>query len=187
MSADNQIVKSYLPGEPAGTGEFQEELVNQQLNDALSAGTIDGILMKSGYSSVYDHHVVVRKELSDYVTYTNLQSEINNTLVYDFGDYTSNKKLYVKSNANPLSQSIPTMSHITRRGEIAVDNYDGSLYLLGSEGTVVQKVDAGTINGHVVEVDVLASDYLDQQAIKDLINSAFDYDSVTNTLTIKTV
>lgn len=188
---DSQVVKSYNPGDPAGTGAFQEELKNQQLNDALSSGTVDQILMKSGYGAVYDHHVAIKKDLAAFITIEDVIVQIANTNTYDFGEYVTSKELFIKSNINPAQLSVPTTSHIRRRGEIAVDNFDGSLYLLGEGGTAVVKVDAGTVNGFVVERDVLAGSggdaMLSRDEIRTLINSAFTYDAPTNSLTIRAV
>lgn len=184
---NGQVIRSYAPD----GGALQEEIQNQQLNDALAAGTVDGILMKTGYSAVYDHHVVIKKNLASFVTITDVIDQIGNTNVYDFGDYSSSKKLYIKSNSDASSQSVPTTSHITRRGEIAVDNFDGSLYLLGNAGADVVKVDAGTVNGFVIQKDVLSgaggTAMMTRDEIKALINSAFDYNSGSNTLTISAV
>lgn len=190
---NGQIIKSYAPGDPAGTGAFQEEIQNQQLNDALQAGTIDAILMKTGYSAVYDHHIVIKKDLASFITIDDVIDQISITATYDFGDYAfSDRRLFVKSNSNYASApATPTTAHITQPGELAVDNYDGALYLLGAGGTQVVKVDAGTVNGFVVQRDVLAgageTAMMTRGEIRAMINSAFSYNAGTNSLTINTI
>ena len=57
--------------------------------------------------------------------------------------------------------------------------------MLGNQGTEVVKVDAGSVNGFTIERDVV--DMLNETEIKALINSAFSYDALTNSLTISTV
>ncbi len=195
MSTDinAQIIKSYAPGDPAGAGAFQEELQNQQLNDALQAGTVDAILMKTGYSAVYDHHVVIKKDLGAFVTIAEVINQIAITPTYNFGDYLySDQRLYVKSNSTyATTQATPTTAHITHPGELAVDNFNGALYLLGNGGTQVVKVDAGTVNGFVVQKDVLSgageTAIMTRGEIRAMINSAFSYNAGTNSLTIRTI
>lgn len=188
---DSQVIKSYLPGDPSGTGAFQEELKNQQLNDALNSGTVDAILMKTGYGAIYDHHVVIKKDLVGFTTSQEVQIIVDQTTVYDFGDYNSTKRLYVKSNIDPTQKQAPTLAHFGRRGEMAVDNFDGSLYTLkrNAENTAdeVTKIDAGTVNGYTIETNIIAAEYLNSTEIKVLINSLFTYDAATNSLTISAV
>lgn len=185
---DSQVIYSYNPGDPQGSGAFQEELKNQQLNEALASGTVDNITMKTGYGGTGPYSVAIQKDLGQFITLPDVTTEINNTNTYNFGNYTSTKKLYVKSSANYATQkAVPVINTQLSIGEIAIDNFDASLYLLGASGTQVKKVDAGSVNGFVVETNVTTAGYVDRNTVIALINSAFVYDSVTNSLTIKTI
>lgn len=200
-----EVVRSYIPGSDVNTPDYNE-VHNQQLNEALQAGTVEGILMKTGYVAQYDYNVVVKRDIAGFITRADLDLAINNAS-FNFGGYDENtRNLQVKHNLDfdtidhPI---VPSISQITKAGEIAIDNYDGSLYLRaygkthsnpsGTPSPRIVKVDAGTVNGYVVERDVLDSTdpngggILNKTEIVNLINGAFVYDPALNKLTIRKV
>jgi len=201
MAIDSEYVKLYPQGDDVSSGEIK----NQQLNDALATGTVNRILLKSGYipSSAYD--VVIKQNLDDYAKLTEISTalslaSLNYRTFQEFPrnpDKTFQLKYSGTYNAVPAA---PTYTNLNLPGEIAVDNYDASLYTLSfyvknSSGImearpepVPVKIDAGTVNSFVVERDVKAGigddAMMSREEIKDLINSAFIYDSGTGALTI---
>ena len=209
-----EIVRSYEPGLDQNTPEYSE-IHNQQLNEALQAGTVEGILMKTGYVAQYDHNVVIKRDIAGFITRADLVNYID-TVSFDFKGYDNindpiagiaGTQLQVKHNlafagASPVR---PNTNQITKAGEIAVDNFDGALYLraygrthsnpTGTPSPRIVKVDAGTENGYVVERDIFApggpggpgDSILNKQEVVNLINGAFSYDSVLNKLTIRKV
>ena len=188
MAIEDQVINSLTPTEVPGEGVFAEELQNQQLNTALASGTVDSILMKSDYTAVYDYQVVVKKDLNSYILKTELADTITASSDFDFGGYDSGKGLYIKSNQDPTSKLIPNLQNITHIGELAVDNYDGALYTRKRNDTntadVITKIDAGSVNGFKVEKDVTSDTVISESDVRLLINSMFDYDSASNSLTI---
>ncbi len=184
---NQQVVISRDPGNPLGTGDIQDELKNQQLNTALAAGTVDTILMKTGYVAIYDYNVVVKKDVKDFCTPTCVQDLIDSFNGYDFGAYEYlAKRLYIKSNKDyATSSDTPDTIELWNR-EIAIDNNDGSLYLRGSQGTAVQKVDAGTVNGNQILGTWNPDLYYTKTDIKIILNGMFEYQP-PGTLYIKDV
>lgn len=210
-----EIVRSYEPGADIGTADFNE-IHNQQLNEALQAGTVEGILMKTGYVAQYDYNVVIKRDIAGFITRADLVNYVD-TVSFDFKGYDnindpgagiSGTQLQVKHNL-AYAGNIPvrpTTAEVTKAGEIAVDNYDGALYLraygathsnpTGTPSPRIVKVDAGTVNGYVVERDIFApggggggpeNDILNKEEMVNLINGAFSYDAVLNKLTIRKV
>jgi len=182
-NVNSQKVRSYEPG----TDRYQE-IQNQQLNEALKSGTVDGILMSPGYSAILSMNVVVKRDLADFVKQSDINAIVNSASL-DFGDYTepSTHTLKVKNNHDFTRQKSPNI-HQLSVGEIAIDNYDGSLYLRGQSGQTVQKVDAGSVNGFRIEKDVLASggdELLTSDQVTQLFRAAFQYDAASNSLTIR--
>ena len=180
---NSQKVRSYTPG----TEQYQE-IQNQQLNEALKSGTVDGILMAPGYSAVLSMNVAVKRDLADFVKQSDINASINQAS-FDFGDYSepATHALKVKSNHDFTHQKSPTNYQLAT-GEIAIDNYDGSLYLRGNAGQTIQKVNAGSVNGFRIEKDVLASgsgEVLNSAQVVQLFRDAFQYDAATNSLTIR--
>ena len=182
---NSQTVHTYAIGSDGST--FEQEIINQQLNEALEAGTVEGILMKSGYVAQSDYNVAIKRDLANFATFGDVQLIVDES-DYNFGGYDSTKTLQVKHNLTPNTKRVPLYNELDSYGEIIADNNDGSIYLLGNKGLTVQKVDAGTVNGFVIQRDVLAggeTGMLTLSEIKALINTAFIYDSGTNSLTIK--
>ena len=184
---NSQAVHTYAIGSDGST--FEQEVINQQLNEALEAGTVEGILMKSGYVAQSDYNVAIKRDLANFSTFGDVQLIVD-TSDYNFGGYDSEKTLQVKHNLTPTTQRIPLYNELDSHGEIVADNYDGSIYLLGNKGLTVQKVDAGTVNGFIIQRDVLIggdTGMLTQAEVKALINSAFVYDAANNSLTIRSL
>jgi hypothetical protein len=208
---EQQVVASRLPdGSNTGTGAVQEELKNQQLNEALASGTVTEILMHPNYQSFNDQHVVVRKEIGNFVLRNEVRAIIDEYTPYDFGSYgwnvnnpdpTKRRVAYLKSSgAYTQYEKAPTIDQIHDRGEIALDNFQAAIWTRRYAefdstskqwnklpNPVISKIDAGSVNGYKLEMDVLPGVVLTRDEIVALINSAFVYDSVTNSLTVKKV
>lgn len=209
-----EIVRTYEPGSDPQTPDFNE-IHNQQLNEALQAGTVEGILMKTGYVAQYDHNVVIKRDIAGFITRADLENYVQN-VSFDFKGYDnvydpiaglSGTQLQIKHNLNYNGShpSMPTTTQVTKPGEIAVDNFDGALYLRAYGPTHsnpsntpsprIVKVDAGTVNGFVVQRDVFAPGsgsgdadaFLNKQEMVNLVNGAFAYDASLNKLTIRKV
>ncbi len=200
---ENEVIRTYDPSQPEGVGAFAQDIQNQQLNDALASGTVDNILLAATYVSQNDYNVVVKRDIQGFVTEADVVRVVNEIPTYDFGDYASSvRRLFIKSEM-ALTPTVPTTAHLTRRGELAVDNYNATLYALtnaerDSNGdwaalptTKVAAINAGTVNGYIVEQNVYAGNgndaMLTREEIKNLINAAFSYDAVTNSLTISQI
>ncbi len=194
-NVNEQIVVSRDPGTPLGTGQIQEELKNQQLNTALAAGTVDEILMKTGYSPYYDFHVVVLKDIKDFCTPDCVNDLIKSFNDFDFGYYntstTPTRDLYIQTNITSTSAAkVPNTTECQPR-QICIDNYDGSLYLRGKKNAAVVKVNAGTVNGWIIKNTNNSSqtvldlkDYYTKTEVISKLNAQYTYVS-PGTLYIK--
>ncbi len=196
---DGQIIASRVANPSAlGEGAVLAEVPHQQLNTALAAGTVDTILMKSGYESIDDYNVVVRKDLGDYITIEDVKEYLKNWTM-NCGYYGNNQNedlfptLILKTNSSYSSSKKPTKTELssagtTLKGEMAIDPFDGSLYVWGNKGTSIVGVNAGTVNNYEVNRPVPpvgdSGSWLTRAEIVKLINDSFIYNSSENALTI---
>ncbi len=194
-SIDGQIIASRIPNPSAiGEGVVLAEVPHQQLNTALAAGTVDTILMKSGYVPIDDYNVVVKKDLGAYITLDNVKDLLMDWTT-DCGYYNpltpqdTVPNILLKSNYGLSNKKAAGASDLSEgKGEVAIDPFDGTLYVWGNKGTKVVPVNAGTVNGYEVNREVPAvgtsGTWLTRAEIVNLINASFIYNSSQNALTI---
>jgi hypothetical protein len=201
MAIDSEVVVMHVPNTDGnvGSGAASSEVKNQQLNEALASGTVDSILMKDSYVSTLNSHVVVRKDLSNYASFTAIDAAIAAASL-NFTWYDSPKKLQIK--ANPNYNGIPAAPTNAQLGiaEMAVDNSDASIYTrryhkFNSDGSLgaaipggkVSRINAGYVNGISIDSSNFLSKDDIQNYVVNKINEAFSYNSSINSLTVKKV
>ncbi len=197
---DGQVIASRVANPGAlGEGTVLAEVPHQQLNTALAAGTVDTILMKTGYVPSDDYNVVILKDLGSYITLDDVKTLLSNWTT-DCGVYNTLTpqdtvpNISLKRNKDPSSKCAATNLDLecdglgTPNGEVAIDPYDGTLYVWGDKGGKVVAVNSGTVNNKIVDRDVPAKGnseaWLTKVEITKLINDSFIYDPTLNALTI---
>ncbi len=192
---DGQVIASRAPNPSAiGEGVVLAEVPHQQLNTALAAGTVDTILMKTGYVATDDFNVIVKKDLGSYITLDDVKTLLS-TWTTDCGYYNpltpqnTVPHILLKSNfAKQTKKAAVNADLPAGQGEVAIDPFDGTLYVWGKKGTLVVPVNAGTVNNYTVNRTVPpighSDAWLTKAQIVNLINESFIYNSSANSLTV---
>ncbi len=196
---NSQFVKTYEQGalvtDPSG------EIKNQQLNEALAAGTVESILMKTGYVPQHAYHVVVKQNIDGFLRISDVD-DILRKASFDFGFWqdwnTGDKTMQLKHSKTygSTESAFANTSKLQKNGEVIVDNYNAGVWSRAyharaagggawqSIAPKIVKIDAGTVNGYHVDMDVRKGDVLTKQEIIDMINGMFKYNAVDGSLTI---
>ncbi len=181
IDVDSQVVIS-RESNGLGTGSFQQELKNQQLNEALASGTVERILMKVPTQFKTDQDIVIHKDLINFLTKPELIDFLKK-YTFDFGNYATRLPLLRhKRNASYRTASKKPSTSDCSLGEALIDEFDASLWLRGNKGNTVMRVNAGTIDGHAWG-DWASKDWV-RTYVRDALRAAFDYNSSKNELIV---
>ena len=214
-SIDAQIIKTWEPTAALdGTGAFAAEVKNQQLNTALAAGTVDTILMKSGYDPTLAYNVICLKHIAQFLTKEQILELIIGTTL-DFGFYNGRpiaQRLNIITNKDPefSGNIVPRIDDFKGHpdgqaggayvGELMVNNSDCGVWstrykpYLHPNGFTesnsypkASKIDAGSVNGVYIDGDTFTNSDDIKMMIMNAVNASYSYNSTTNALTIKKI